>query len=324
MKEPTHDIDWLQNALQIAIQLELATLPPYLTARWTIKPVPNDVAKSIREVRGEEMIHFALACNLLVSIGGTPLLADAMIVPKYPGPLPGGVRPGLTVALRKLTKEQAGVFMDIEYPQGGPIAFATGTNKPTTIGEFYEAILAAFKKLNPTLSVDRQLERNIGAIHFSKIDTLAKVEDAIKLINLQGEGSNLTPEETPGDLAHYYRFGEVFHGKKLIKNETTGEWSFIGPDLPLPDTWNMAEIPVGGYKQADVPDSSVWDLIVRFDQAYSNMLRKLQDAWTHGDPALLTAAISSMLDMNTIGNELIQKPKPDSSGNYGPCFRYVV
>ncbi|MCA9067543.1 MAG: hypothetical protein KDA84_01380, partial [Planctomycetaceae bacterium] len=59
------------------------------------------------------------------------------------------------VGLKKLTREQAGVFMEIEYPQGGPIALTGETFD--TIGEFYEAILQAFKDLNPPLNVSRQL-----------------------------------------------------------------------------------------------------------------------------------------------------------------------
>src|SRR5262245_57028318 len=48
---------WLQNALQSAITLEFATLPPYLTALWSIKNETDPVAISIREVVQEEMQH---------------------------------------------------------------------------------------------------------------------------------------------------------------------------------------------------------------------------------------------------------------------------
>lgn len=322
MEAPEHNLEWLKNALQIAIQLELATLPPYLTARWTVKPPAGPVGESIRTVRGEEMVHLAVACNLLTAIGGMPLLADAHVVPCYPGPLPGGVRPGLIVALKKLSREQAGVFMNIEYPDGGPIAFAAATETFNSIGEFYKAIMAAFTNLNPTLSPDRQLDFDGGVIQFSKIESLAMVSDAINLINLQGEGSNLTPEEAPGDFAHYYRFGEIFYGKSLVK-DAAGRWTFTGADVPLPDVWDMADIPEHGYQQDAVADLAVWDLISRFDQAYSEMLRNIQWAWTHGDPAFLDEAISFMREMARIGKQLIQKPKPDGSGNYGPCFRYV-
>jgi photosystem II stability/assembly factor-like uncharacterized protein len=326
MKDPTHDLAWLRNALQLAIELELATLPPYLVARWTIKPPatgdpPNPVAESIRVVRSEEMSHMAVACNLLVAIDGTPLLADSGIVPKYPGPLPGGVSPNLTVALRKLTKEQAKVFMDIEYPEGGPIA-VTAAETFATIGTFYNAILDAFRNLNPTLSIARQLEMN-GSISFKKVDTIAKVEEAIGLILLQGEGSQRTPEEECGDLAHYYRFGEIYHGKTLKKDATSGKWTYSTPDIALPETYDMADIPDGGYKLADVPDPTTWDLIVRFDQEYSKMLRNLQDAWTHGETREIWMAVTAMLSMSKIGNTLVQTPRPDGNGNYGPCFRFV-
>jgi photosystem II stability/assembly factor-like uncharacterized protein len=314
---PTHDLDWLRNALQIAIQLEFATLPPYLTARWTIKNSADPVANSIKEIRGEEMFHFALACNLLAAVDGVPLIADETVVPKYPGPLPGGVRPGLMVALRKLSVEQAAVFMDIEYPQGGPIAFAAAA--PVTISEFYESILAAFRDLNPPLSLQRQLEGPLGLF---KVDSLTTVEQAITLINLQGEGTNVSPEEQPGDLAHYYQFGEMHHGFRFVK-DAHGQWGYNGAPLPMPEVHPMADIPAGGYQQADVPDPTVWELIQRFDRQYSDMLRLLQDAWTHGDPAILGQAVGKMIALGSTGRQLITEPRPDGLGNYGPCFRYV-
>lgn len=254
---------------------------------------------------------------MLAAIDGVPLIADDAVVPKYPGPLPAGVRPGLIVALRKLDAAQAEVFMDIEYPQGGPI---TALAAPAvTIGEFYEAILAAFKELNPTLSIARQLE---GPLGLYKVESLAMVEEAIKLISIQGEGSNVTPEEKPGDLAHYYRFGEIAKGKRCIQN-SNGKWEYIGTELPMPDVHPLADIPAGGYQQSDVSDPAVWDLIQRFDMQYSEMLRLLQDAWTHGDPAKLSGSVGKMIGMGTIGRQLVAKPRPDGTGNYGPCFRYT-
>ncbi|MCA9070220.1 MAG: hypothetical protein KDA84_14905, partial [Planctomycetaceae bacterium] len=150
----------------------------------------------------------------------------------------------------------------------------------------------------------------------------SKVEEAITLINLQGEGSNQSPEEAPGDLAHHYRFGEIFHGKKFVQN-AQDEWGYTGGDVPTPDVHDMADIPAGGYEQGMVPDPAVWELITRFDNHYSEMLRLLQQAWTHGDQSKLGAAIGQMFAMNSTGLELITKPRPDGGGNYGPCFRYT-
>lgn len=239
------DLQWLKEALQIAIQLELATLPPYLTAYWTIKDEAHVARASIRVIWREEMTHFGLACNLLVAIGGSPLLTDPAVIPTYPGALPGGVRPGLTVPLRKLDRDQAKIFMEIEHPQDGPRTAGLAVVDETfdSIGEFYAAVLETFHRVDPPLTIDRQ----VGGFGLFKIDTMAKVEAAISKINLQGEGSKVSPEEAPGDLAHYYRFGEIFNEKRYLQNPATGEWGYdpLAP-APLPETWDMADIPEGG------------------------------------------------------------------------------
>ena len=319
---PNRDMQWLKDALQIAIQLELATLPPYLTARWTIVDRQDPVAQSIFQVRREEMLHFGIACNLSVAIGGSPVIADAGIVPTYPGHLPGGVLPNVEIRLKRLSRDQAGVFMQIEYPQGGPIAFAAASETFDSIGEFYSAIFAAFQMHNPSLDTRFQLQH--PSLGLSKIDTLDKVRTAIELIKIQGEGSKLTPEEKPGDLAHYYRFGEIYHQKQFVKDAATGKWGFSGPAMPLPQVWPMADIPVGGYQRADVADPATWDLIATFDDQYSQMLRALQSAWQQGDPVLLRQAIGLMLAMGDTGAKLVQIPIPGRGENYGPCFRYVA
>src|SRR5262245_10440365 len=109
-----HDLDWLRRSLQAAIELEFATIPPYLTAYWSIKDRRNPAAASIREVCLEEMLHLAICCNLLTAIGGSPALNTPAVVPSYPGPLPGGVHPGLVVRLEGLSKEVAKSFMEVE------------------------------------------------------------------------------------------------------------------------------------------------------------------------------------------------------------------
>jgi photosystem II stability/assembly factor-like uncharacterized protein len=315
-----HDLAWLKEALQLAVQLELGTLPPYLLARWTIEDTSHPCAVSINEIRGEEMSHFGLACNLLVAIGGTPLIADPGVVPVYPGPLPGGIQPGLIVRLARFSKEQVGVFMQIERPQGNPVATFTATEDFDSIGEFYNAIKAAFRRLAPVLDVSRQLE-NPDPIGIFKIDTLDKVVRAIDLINLQGEGSSSSPEEKPGDLAHYYRFGEMYHLRELVGQP--GNWSFTGAVIEPPRVWPMADIPAGGYLRENVPDIAIAALLEKFDREYSNLLRTLESAWQHGDNALLDNAVGIMLVMGRTGRQLVTKRLPDGSANYGPCFRLV-
>ena len=122
LKKPVYmsfdGVDDVKMALQIAIELEHATLPPYLCALYSIKPGFNqEVATLIRSVVLEEMLHMALACNILIAIGGQPSIGKPGFVPRYPGPLPGGVRGDLTVRLRRCSIAQIhDVFLSIEEP----------------------------------------------------------------------------------------------------------------------------------------------------------------------------------------------------------------
>ena len=312
------DRQWLRTALQAAIELELSTLPPYLTALWSIKNGLDPVARSIHEITMEEMLHMALACNLLTAIGGTPEINTAEAVPVYPGPLPGGVNPDLTVSLQGLTQDVVKTFMEIESPEFGPVARAAADTFET-IGEFYTAVQDAFDTVQPELSGDRQLAGRLG---LAKIETPAQVRQAIDLIKIQGEGSRRSPEESPGDLAHYYRFGEICHGKRLKYDSQSGGWRYMGDDLPFPEAWPIAVVPEDGYKQDQV-STEVWDLIVEFDKAYTSMVNQLQSAWENGSQSSLREAIYTMTDLPFTASSLIGISIPNGNGTYGPCFRLL-
>src|SRR5229473_146281 len=150
--EAQHDLAWLRQSLQAAIELELATIPPYLCGLWSIKAQGGPAYDLIDSVVLEEMLHMGLVCNMLTAIGGTPqIVAGYQERIAYPGPLPGGVRPELTVYLAGLTQDYLkNVFMEIEYPESGPVALALGQIYPT-IGALYGAILEAFQALSPEL-----------------------------------------------------------------------------------------------------------------------------------------------------------------------------
>lgn len=91
------DANWIMKALQVAIEIELYTIPPYLTALWSISDESNFAVKSLRDIVRDEMAHVALVCNILTAIGGKPVLNASDSIPKYPGPIPGNVNPELQV-----------------------------------------------------------------------------------------------------------------------------------------------------------------------------------------------------------------------------------
>ncbi len=324
MKVPTeqHDLDWLKASLQAAIKLEFATLPPYLCGYWSVRNTADAVAQSIKIIWREEMLHLGLACNLLSAIGGQPRLNTPEAVPTYPGPLPGGVHPGLRVELRGLSLEAVENFMQIEYPEGGPIAFAlTAGEEFPTIGAFYNAIQAAFEALQLPLSAERQVA---GPLGLTAITTPEQVRQALEQIKRQGEGSRESPEDTgPNDLAHYYRFKEIARGRKLIKDQTTGTWQFSGPELPFPAVRPMSPVPEGGY-DPDAVASEVAQRLRNFDQLFTQMLNQLQSAWDNGDAGALGAAVITMRALRDPAVQLMEIPIPGGVGNYGPCFRLIT
>ena len=90
VKRPVN-VKRLQDLLQAAVELELATIPFYLCAIYSLRPGSNDeVGLIIRSVVVEEMLHMALAANVLNAIGGEPRVTGTAHVPQYPHELPDG------------------------------------------------------------------------------------------------------------------------------------------------------------------------------------------------------------------------------------------
>ncbi|WP_328540333.1 ferritin-like domain-containing protein [Streptomyces sp. NBC_00344] len=309
----SRDAEWIKGALQVAVELELATIPPYLCAWWSIKDRSSECARLIAGIINDEMYHMGLVCNLLAAVGGTPRIADA--VPSYPGPLPGGVRQGLTVYLSGLTKGYVhDVMMAIEAPEA-PLARVAG---PPSIGSFYTALLTAFHEVGPALSPQRQLPHRVGADNLVVMRTLDDVERAIEIIKEQGEGTDASPDapfsnHTP---AHYYAFGEIYHERRL--SESNGVWEFTGAAVPFPDARPMEVVPSGGWPS---PAGRVQRLLREFDRKFTTMLNDLEDAWATGDPGALDSAVRAMRSLESPAISLMGIPTPGGSGTYGPQFR---
>ncbi|MEU5743295.1 ferritin-like protein [Streptomyces tendae] len=312
--EGSRGVDWLREALQVAVALELATIPPYLCGWWSVGDRTSQVARLIRRIIGDEMYHMGVVCNLLVAVGGRPRITDA--APAYPGPLPGGVRDGVNVYLSGLTRPFVhDVMMAIEAPEE---PLARGMNNSPSIGRFYDDLLGAFRSTAPELSARGQLSEHIGSDVLEPVTDLDGVERAIEIIKEQGEGTTSSPEDAFGDdyPAHYYAFGEIHHGRQLRQED--GEWRFTGAPVPFPDARPMARVPAGGWPD---PPRRVADLLDRFDTAYAKVLSTLEAAWADGDARTLGSAVRTMRALEGPALELMETGIPGARGNYGPQFR---
>ncbi len=315
---------WLHDALQSAVTLEFATLPPYLTALWSIKDEMHPAAVSIREAVQEEMQHMGFVCNMLTAIGGTPQIAGR--VPEYPAHgLPGGVMPYLVVEIDGLNPQSLATFMTIEQPEldviTGQRPFPVQPGNFATIGDFYDAIAEAFHETNPAMKLQGQV---IGPRTGWAINSLKSMQRAINTIKDQGEGSSGSPVDfDPADFSHYYRFAEIARGRKIV--QAPGEekkWIYGDEPFPLPEVWPVVKLPKGGY-DLDRVTGAVSHLLDAFDKAFTNMVDELQATWAKGDQAALLRAIQAMFGMQEYGLKLLATPRYDGTGNYAPRWRYL-
>jgi hypothetical protein len=314
------DLDWLKQALQSAVELEFATIPPYLFALWSIASPSLPVIRRIKDVVLEEMLHFGIACNLLNALdGGMPNISGS--VPTYPRwGLPGGVHPGLRVRLCALSKTVvADTFMKIEEPECGPIVWYRGESFPT-IGAFYTAIQDAFNSVQPNISTPRQVSFNDPSFPNVQLNPIPDVPGAIaalEKVKVQGEGAAGTPVVDPatGELSHYAKFGEIYHGHQL-EEIFTGHWAYTGPEVRFPATIHpIAPIPTAGYPESD-----------DFNRVYGSMLANLQSAWATGGTAgggFVSAAKIDMVQMASLGRDLMQQEITPGGSHFAPTFRPI-
>lgn len=278
-----------------------------------------------------------LVGNLINALGGQPKVDDPGFPMAYPGDLPGALAGGLDVPLRRFSPELArDVLMKIEEPET-PLNFPVGFDAdagPRTIGQFYTLIKQRIET-DPSLTFagGKQLT-TFASFGLPKpaqiIDGAAKAVAAIDLIMRQGEGTTESPADSSvADLAHYYRLGELFHGKKLIPNPDAP------PDAP-PDQrfiYNGAAItidPAQVVPMRDSPHAADFaagtperDAIDAFNRAYTRMLKGLHQAFAAGSQDDLDAAVDMMRELGGLAGALTQITLGDGTV-LGPTFEYLA
>ena len=142
--------------LQLAVELEFSTLPVYLTSLYSIVQGCNkEVYDLIYSVIMQEMLHMVQAANILITVGGTPIIDSKDTVPTYPRiGLPGGVLPRLRITLEKASLIHIyKVFMGIEVPHDTSIDQPNPQIFNDTIGQFYDEIKHCIDRLGDDIFV---------------------------------------------------------------------------------------------------------------------------------------------------------------------------
>ncbi len=231
----------LKDYLYVAMKIEHATIPPYLTALYSIYPLTNsDATHILRVVAVEEMLHLTLAANILNAIGGRPDLTAPGFVPEYPAYLPDGEH-DFKVDLQGFSECAIETFLKIERPRmapsedkrvvprevSGAVSLAKVPGEPGmhfySIGEFYEEIIRGLHHLHDTIGdamftgeSSRQVTSEYyynGGGELFPVDDLASAVRAARAIIEQGEGKDFGLYTSEGELAHDYRFEQLKLGR---------------------------------------------------------------------------------------------------------------
>ena len=239
-------METLRYLLQIAIQLEHATIPPYLSGYLSIKPGQNgEVRDLLHGIIIQEMFHMAQASNLLNAFGGNPNLLDPHFIIPYPAYLPAGVLPDVEVTINKLSLRQIEtVYMGIETPYHEVDEYGLSrlitlledisvgdnpkdslydflhnvqsnqTTHHNTIGEVYKGILYLLHHLHDSDKLHFS-EKEVAQLEIGSVIQVHNFSEAVKAINTivsEGEGAspcNPLMVKDKDSLSHYFKFASI-------------------------------------------------------------------------------------------------------------------
>lgn len=319
------DIAWLHEALQSTIALEHSTLPLYLSAMFSLEVQNYPTYNAIRSVAMEEMVHMAIAANMLAAIGGSPRIKD--LDPGYPCVgLPGGAEPDLHVGLAQLSRRQIQNFMRLEAPlfllpdkyreEGYP-----------TIGRLYTAVKEAIVANAPAVRNSfaaggpaNQVGDNIGFTTIKAtpdLDPVDQLDQAIDEILAQGEGSTSgtiqAGPEYENEESHYGKFAELWYGARYrepsppaaLSLETEPEF-FKGTRITWPVVVNTLAVPSDGYARilaSDPNGAAVTKDLDAFDAVYTQIMAELDAMWNGPADTLWPTfgeAVKGMTDLRVL------------------------
>jgi hypothetical protein len=285
------NLDELRATAQLAIEVEFTTIPPYLTALYSLTDTSSDAYQALRSVVVEEMFHINQAANLLIGIGGAPRFTGSAL-PTYPTFLPSARKS--TIPYIGLFRASPAVFEDVFMAIEAPAPYsapAQGRNYQT-IAQLYHALQDAIEECVGRYGADTVFKQKPGLQQRSdiyigkfggravKVHDLTSAKFAIRQIVQQGEGAvdptrTLVPDQpfgvyqhygmrvdgtygpilgTPFELSHYFKF------KNIVEKGSVGE------------THQIASNP----RMQDFTNPKALDLARLFNKYYSITVRSLE------------------------------------------------
>lgn len=331
-RQPIQSREDLIEHLRWAMTLELSTIPPYLTAMYSLQDATTDAYALMKSVALEEMLHLGLVCNLLSAIGGCPEF-NADTVPEYPTYIPHHAAGGPFISLQALSTAVAqSTFCGIETPSDLQHPPPEGDHFQT-IGQFYQAIWEGFQTVHAKLGADlfvphsRQLNDGDyfggGGGRLFRVQGMPTAHLAIREIVAQGEGARpgragregepfggrlhygTRPDGTYGpilgvgvELSHYERFTQLANGTVAIGA-----------------TWPMQT----NLKSSEIADPSLRALADLQNQTWALILAFLQQSYAADTNLFFTGAVPLMHTvLPSLARLLLATPLDPRTGSLGP------
>ncbi|MGK7925163.1 MAG: ferritin-like protein [Spirulina sp.] len=346
-------VDDLHYYLIQGMAIEHATLPPYLTALYSLKPGANlEAFHMMRAIAVEEMLHLTLAANVFNAVGGNMAgtLTNPDFVPVYPTTLPTG-ETDFEVSVAKFSPETVETFLKIErshdVPEDAPlvkprkhswlrILGLDPTQSYYSIGLFYAEVIRGMQELHREMGdalfcgdPKKQITREYyydGAGEIIPVTDLRSAVRALRVIQEQGEGSRSeTIYDAERNLCHYYRFQQLELGQYYVIDRDDPLKS-DQPDRPtggtFPIDWDAVYPVLENAKLSDYPaDSELYTYAQEFQKAYSDFLKEIEDAF-NGHPEKLIPAVGGMFRLKELATSLVRNPIPGRDGvNGAPIYR---
>lgn len=329
----------LGELLQSALQLEFATIPPYLAAAFSLSAANTKIYQLVLRVAVEEMLHMTAVANLMNAIGIAPNVVAA--VPNYPFDLTV-LEPPLKLDLRSFSFDLVEkLFMSIEAPEKRivfPAALAEA--RPRTIGQFYTGIIRIIERdtipdLFKNAARDAYKQRTVtpifgpiayinnqdthtypleADIDFRITDSASAVRHLSWVVD-QGEGeAPYDPLATEGIPGHHYRFESIIRKRYLIKDESVRlKYSFSGGDLPF-DPAGVHEFDANAKTKNYEAYPQLVRRMTRFNEGYTKMINLLQVAFNCPKPEQQQQAVDAfdqavgiMRNMPNNASAIVQK-----------------
>jgi hypothetical protein len=271
---PIETVEDLREHLELAITVELSTIPPYLYAMYSLADAGSSAALLLRSIVAEEMLHAALCANILLAVGGSPRFAEDVHLSRYPCALPHHDPPlhlSLQPCSERLLRE---VFARIEQPEthGAP----PEADSYETLGQFYHAVerglvaLAADGDLFATPQAERQLadpsfytavtddDNDSGGLLL--VDDIGSACQGIEVIVHQGEGLSESrwADSSHRELTHYFKLLSI-----LDRTNPLGEV------LPVPTDPRTADYPPNLRPVSHLFNAAYRFVVLLLDELYS-------------------------------------------------------